>query len=68
MNQIDPGEGWRLIDKEKDVKKPGDEYYWQQGWHAAGCNVGFQPGHIYRRRIEQIEPVEGNSTGGEGDK
>lgn len=68
MNQIDPGEGWRLIDKEKDVKKPGDEYLDScKGWRPAGCNIGFLKGHTYRRRIEQIEPIEGNSTAQEGE-
>lgn len=52
MNQIEPGEGWRLIDKERDVKKPGDEYF-DNGWRPAGCNIGFLDGHTYRRRIEQ---------------
>lgn len=48
----DPGEGWRLIDKEKDVKKPGDEYLdSERGWRPAGCNIGFLKGHTYRRRI-----------------
>lgn len=57
MNQIDPGEGWRLIDKERDVKEPGDEYF-DNGWRPAGCNIGFLDGHTYRRRIEQerLEP------------
>ena len=47
----DPGEGWRLIDKEKDAKKPGDEYLdSERGWRPAGCNIGFLKGHTYRRR------------------
>lgn len=62
---IDLSEGWRLIDKEKDKKEPGDEYLDSQvGWRPAGCNIGFLDGHTYRRRIEQerLEPKMNSSS------
>ena len=64
-NPIAPDEGWRLIDKKKDKKEPGDEYLdSQMGWRPAGCNIGFLDGHTYRRRIEQerLEPKMNSSS------
>ena len=52
MSEIEPGEGWRLIDKAKDKKKPGDEYWSCFGEWALASNDGmFHSEHVYRRRI-----------------
>jgi uncharacterized protein (DUF2237 family) len=51
--QRNPGEGWRLIDKQKDKKKPGDEYWSCFGKWALASNDGmFHSEHVYRRRIQ----------------
>jgi hypothetical protein len=50
--QIEAGDGWRLIDKEKDTKKPGDEYWSFFGqWIKASNDGMYHPEHVYRRRI-----------------
>jgi hypothetical protein len=50
--QIEPGDGWRLIDKEKDTKRPGDEYWACFGVWAPASNDGIlHSEHVYRRRI-----------------
>ena len=50
--QILPGEGYRLIDKAKDTKRPGDEYWSCFGKWALASNDGmFHTEHVYRRRI-----------------
>ena len=52
----DPGEGWRLIDPDKDTKQEGDEYLSSDGtWAFAGLYY-FLPQASYRRRIEQPKP------------
>jgi len=52
MSEIEPGEGWRLIDKQKDTKRPGDEY-WSclDEWVTASNDGIFYSEHVYRRRI-----------------
>jgi uncharacterized protein (DUF2237 family) len=56
--QIEPGDGWRLIDKQKDTKRPGDEYWSCFGEWATASNDGmFHSEHVYRRRI-QAKPEE----------
>jgi hypothetical protein len=50
--QIEPGEGWRIVDKQKDTKRPGDEYWACFGVWAPASNDGIlHPEHVYRRRI-----------------
>jgi hypothetical protein len=52
MIEIQLGEGYRLIDKAKDTKRPGDEYWSCFGDWALASNDGmFHPEHVYRRRI-----------------
>jgi hypothetical protein len=50
--QIEPGDGWRLLDKQKDTKRPGDEY-WScfDEWVTASNDGIFHSEHVYRRRI-----------------
>lgn len=58
----DPGEGWRLIDPEKDDYNQNGVEYWNIGkkrWlpRDEGHNMtSFCPGAFYRRRIEQPKP------------
>ena len=50
--QIEPGDGWRLIDKQKDTKRPGDEYWSCLDEWVTSSNDGiFYSEHVYRRRI-----------------
>ena len=52
MSEIEAGEGYRLIDKAKDKKKPGDEYWSCFGEWVTASNDGiFYSEHVYRRRI-----------------
>jgi hypothetical protein len=50
--QIEAGDGWRLIDKQKDTKRLGDEY-WScfDKWVTASNDGILHPEHVYRRRI-----------------
>jgi hypothetical protein len=49
---IQAGEGYRLIDKAADTKRPGDEYWSCFGKWVTASNDGiFHSEHIYRRRI-----------------
>jgi hypothetical protein len=52
MSEIEAGEGYRLIDKAKDKKKPGDEY-WScfDKWVTASNDGMFHSEHVYRRRV-----------------
>lgn len=48
----DPGEGWRLIDTEREKAKLGDEFLTQSGvWWLECRHNGFEDGVPYRRRI-----------------
>jgi hypothetical protein len=50
--KIEPGDGWRLIDKQKDTKRPGDEYWSCLDEWVTSSNDGiFYSEHVYRRRI-----------------
>lgn len=54
----DPGDGWRLIDVEKETPKEGDQYLvhpdqWKDRGDCHGC---FKDDKFYRRRIEQPKP------------
>ena len=50
--QIEAGEGYRLIDKAKDTKRAGDEYWSCFGEWATASNDGmFHSEHVYRRRV-----------------
>ena len=52
MSEIEPGEGWRLIDKQKDTKRPGDEYWSCLDEWVTSSNDGiFYSEHVYRRRM-----------------
>jgi hypothetical protein len=52
MSEIQAGEGYRLIDKAKDKKKPGDEYLSRsKEWFRASNNGKFLTNLFYRRRI-----------------
>jgi hypothetical protein len=51
--QIEVGDGYRLIDKQKDTKQQGDEY-WSDSfneWVVAWNDGVFHSEHVYRRRI-----------------
>lgn len=49
----DPGEGWRLVDTEKEEWGPDVEYWTGQTWLLTSSHSpGFAKGRIYRRRIE----------------
>ena len=54
----DPGEGWRLVDVEKDVPLEGDEIYERETCSWRRRLTPFQPWavSINRRRIEQPKP------------
>ena len=52
----DPGEGWRLIDVEKDVPQAGDEMWALGKWEVRSPNLAFGKIFTYRRRIEQPKP------------
>src|SRR5690606_11951951 len=47
-------EGWRLVDKEKDLpKQAGDKFVDGNGWETvANANGGFDMARYYIRRIE----------------
>lgn len=47
----DPGEGWRLIDIDKDAKQDGDEYLHPDGTWKKADNAPFNNMRLYRRRI-----------------
>jgi hypothetical protein len=51
--QIDPGDGYRLLDKEKDTPQKGDQYHHSvHGWISRCCpNEPFVKSRTYRRRI-----------------
>ena len=55
-----PGTGYRLIDKNIDSPKDGDQYWnsvWNR-WEDRCCmTMRFTPTDIYRRKIEPAEPV-----------
>ena len=52
MSEIKAGEGYRLIDKATDTKRPGDEYWSCFGqWIKASNDGMFHSEHAYRRRI-----------------
>jgi hypothetical protein len=58
---IDPGEGWRLLDKDEPTIE-GDEYYYDGSWEMA-CNWSSNSGRQtqschYRRKIETPEPLK----------
>jgi hypothetical protein len=53
MSEIEPGEGWRLIDNQKDTPREGDEF-WSvmfQEWGPLWQGEAFLTGYTYRRRI-----------------
>ena len=52
----DPGEGWRLIDVNKDVPQAGDEMWALGKWEVRSPNLAFGKIFTYRRRIEQPKP------------
>lgn len=54
----DPGEGWRLVDVEKETPKEGDQYLVHPSqWIDRGdCHGCFKDDKFYRRRIEQPKP------------
>jgi hypothetical protein len=51
--QIEPGDGWRLIDTTKEEKRDGDEFwsFAYKKWVAVSWDEGFCSGYTYRRRI-----------------
>jgi hypothetical protein len=60
LDKIEPGEGWRLIDKAKDTPQRGDQFRDQQGrWQfRPNWPLPFDPKLTYRRRIPaKPEPV-----------
>lgn len=50
----DPGDGWRLIDIDKDAKQDGDEYLHPDGTWKKADNAPFNSMRLYRRRITPI--------------
>jgi hypothetical protein len=59
-NKPDPGPGYRLLEKFPDEPVAvGDEFYREGVWNLT-CKESGSPhaGYWYRRRIEQVEPVE----------
>jgi hypothetical protein len=67
MSEIEPGEGWRLIDTENDTPKEGDEF-WSvlfQEWGPLTKGEAFLTGYTYRRRIpaKPEAMVVGDSNG-----
>lgn len=52
----DPGEGWRLIDLEKDKPQEGDEVWAGYKWSPMQYFMEFFLPNHYRRRIEQLKP------------
>lgn len=52
MNDIEPGEGWRLIDKHQDTPKEGDQFlYWNRWKDRPNPLMPWNFTHTYRRRI-----------------
>lgn len=54
----DPGEGWRLIDVDKDIPQVGDELYEKpkNRWLYRSHDKPYDKELTYRRRIEQPKP------------
>jgi len=53
----DPGEGWRLIDPEKESPEEGDEFFEHGYWKTRRAKTDpFAKTFYYRRRIEQPKP------------
>ena len=53
----DPGEGWRLIDPEKESPEEGDEFFEHGYWKTRRAKTDpFTKTFYYRRRIEQPKP------------
>jgi hypothetical protein len=52
MSEIDPGDGFRLIDKEKDTPKLGDQFHNGKAWFDRPSPfTPFTSIDTYRRRI-----------------
>jgi hypothetical protein len=70
MSEIEAGDGWRLIDKEKDTPREGDEFWsvMLQEWGPLWQGEAFLTGYTYRRRIPaKPEPLELKDSNGELD-
>lgn len=53
----DPGEGWILIDPEKESPEEGDEFFEHGYWKTRRAKTDpFSKTFYYRRRIEQPKP------------
>lgn len=53
----DPGEGWRLIDPEKESPEEGDEFFEHGYWKTRRAKTDpFAKTFYYRRRIEPPNP------------
>jgi hypothetical protein len=50
---IEPGEGWRLINNEKDEPQEGDEYWSMHNgrWADRPYDLRFSKEHTYRRKL-----------------
>lgn len=56
----DPGEGWRLVDPEKESPEEGDELFAHGYWKTRRTKTDpFAKTFYYRRRIEQPKPDPG---------
>ena len=55
----DPGEGWRLIDVDKEQPQEGDEVFSKivNWWIVRARIAPFEKNFTYRRRIEQPKPA-----------
>jgi hypothetical protein len=52
MSKIQAGDGWRLIDTEKDTPREGDEFYYWGKWQIRPYPLKpFSNTETYRRRI-----------------
>jgi hypothetical protein len=52
MSEIEPGDGWRLIDKHTDKPREGDQYLYWNKWRDRPKPLDpWDFTHTYRRRI-----------------
>jgi hypothetical protein len=58
MSEIDPGDGFRLIDKEKDTPKLGDQYHNGKAWFDRPSPLTpFSSFDTYRRKLPALPNV-----------
>lgn len=59
LSATNPGAGYRLIDKNVDTPKDGDQYWSdvENNWSDRIAGGRYTPSDTYRRKIEPTEPV-----------